>query len=603
MLVNKLNFHDVISSINESSLISFDTETTGTNPYKNDSMFCGTISTDNNDFYFDYNSDYNEGTLSRLSIKDILKDFKGTIALHGAKFDMHFLGKEGLDLLKHDIHCTMAIGRVEKNDRMNYGLGALGKLVGMKKGDEVKAYANKHKLYDIELRDGKKTKKKLYHYEKIPLEIMQPYAEQDSAITLKLAQYQINSIEKQKEQIKGGVDAPSTKYDLSFIVNNEKKLTKTLFKMERVGIKIDVKKTEEFYELAKKEYRAHAADFESICGIPFKDSNKVLAEAFTHMGEVFPTTEKGNPSFRKDVLEGMETPLAKVVNDYRRSAKMANTYFASFLDYMDNDGVLHAVANQGGTTTGRMSYREPNLQNIPKRGEDKSPYPVRQCFVPRDGFDFFMLDFSQQEYRLMLDYAGEQTIIKLIMEEDLDVHTATALMVQIERDNAKTVNFALLYGVGNEQLGKMLGIGTLRAKMLRKKYFKKLPKVGIFTDKVKSKAERRRYIVSVYGRKLNCALKDFSYKMPNHLIQGGCGDIVKLAMNRIDDLLEEKNLSSRMLIQIHDEILMEIPKDERHIVPHIKEIMEKAYTPKTLPLTVGVDYSSKSWHDKEEYKI
>ena len=241
--------------------------------------------------------------------------------------------------------------------------------------------------------------------------------------------------------------------------------------------------------------------------------------------------------------------------------------------------------------------------NCPKRGEDKSRYPVRKAFIPREGFMFVMIDWDQMEYRLLLDIAGEDETIDKILG-GLDVHTATAEMMAVEREPAKTLNFMLLYGGGAAKLAAALGVLVSRAKELKAKYFRTLRKVQNLVKSIQATSKLRGYIVNWLGRRI-LNTPGSEYKMPNHYIQGGCGDVAKVAMNEIEDYLQDIPTATNMLLTVHDECIFEVPIDENHtdvMLDEIKNIMEEAYPHKRLPLTAGIDYSLSNWHYKKPWK-
>jgi DNA polymerase-1 len=231
---------------------------------------------------------------------------------------------------------------------------------------------------------------------------------------------------------------------------------------------------------------------------------------------------------------------------------------------------------------------------------------VRRAIVPRPGMVFHMLDFEQMEYRLMLDYAARfaadrEGVLSLIEKVlgGLDVHQATADVAGISRRDAKTVNFATLYGSGVANLAARLGRPEHEARAIRDSIFRAAPEIGVFIRRVTKTAEERGFIVNWYGRR--CAFPDprHAYRAPNYLIQGGCADVVKVAMNRIDDHL--RGYQTRLVLCIHDEICVEGPPEEAAVViPEIKRIMEQAYPATHVPLTCDVEHSHKSLADKEE---
>lgn len=239
-----------------------------------------------------------------------------------------------------------------------------------------------------------------------------------------------------------------------------------------------------------------------------------------------------------------------------------------------------------------------NCQNLPKK-EPNQEFPVRRAIVPRDGYFFVFLDYDQMEYRLMLDYAGAMSLINKV-KGGLDVHQATADDVGLTRDEAKTTNFAILYGSGIAKLAKNLKKTFDQAKRIKYAVLNSAPEVGSFIRRVSDAVKQREdhSIINWLGRRYRYNDLNFAYKAPNHLIQGGCADIMKKAMVEVDRFLADKK--SRLLLQVHDELILEVAYGEEHIVPELKSIVENAYTSKLLPLTCGVEYSKKSWFDKSE---
>jgi len=423
---------------------------------------------------------------------------------------------DGAEIKEADIHCTEMLSRLCNNVLPSYSLDNMGKKIGFEKSDVVKKYISKHKLQTKE--DGK-TKP---HYNLVPLELIQLYGERDGAVTYALGKYCLNRISKiSAEQRSLGLP------DIRRILNNEVKLTKVLFKMECTGVKLDLDYCKEAYESEVSIYNEAEAKFEALTGLEFSDSRTVFVKAFEKLNLPYGKTEKGNASFKDDNLP--DNSLGNIIRDRRSAFKRAGTYYKNFLELADKDGVIHCNFRQAGTSTGRMSCSEPNLQNVPKRGEDNFTNKVRRAFIPRENHTFVMVDFDQMEYRLLMDLAGEDKLIKRILDEGLDVHTATADDVGVERFHAKTLNFAIIYGSGDEKLSGMLKVDVPTAKSFRGKYFQNLQKVQNFVYRLKRTAKTRGSVTNLYGRLLQ-APKGTDYKIPNHYIQGTCGDIVKEAM-------------------------------------------------------------------------
>ena len=385
------------------------------------------------------------------------------------------------------------------------------------------------------------------------------------------------------------------------LISNERLLTKTFFEMESRGILIDrdfVKRAAMFEFSVIEEGKQ---EFEKDTGHPFKDSSKLFAKIYDERGEPYPKTAKGNPSFTKDFFKVAETPTTKLIRKIKEAEKRVGTYYTSFLHYAGLDDRIHANIRQAGTTTGRLSYSNPNLQNVPKEENAKGEFVVRRSFIPPPDFYLVSLDYAQVEYRLMLDYAGEARVIKAVMDGE-DLHQSMADVVGITRQQAKTLNFACLYGAGPEKIAWMLKISHKEAVDLRNRYFSKLPKVRQFIKRVMQTGEARGYVRNWCGRRCHIRFKSESYRLPNHLIQGGAADIIKFAMPQISDLL--KGSRNGMVIQIHDDIVSEIHENDLHLVKEIKTIMEKVYEPKNgMYLSAEPEISKVSWAKRDLEKF
>ena len=419
---------------------------------------------------------------------------------------------------------------------------------------------------------------------------MVDYTLTDGVITNKLGKYQLLEIRRICE----------TNPKFRDVVANERELTKTALDMAIAGIPYDTNHVESALgqELSKLEIIKQ--EWKGYTGEEFVDSNVAFAKVFDSLGVPYGKTEAGNPSFNEYNLEKMPPhPLIDLILAHRESTKLAGTYYSSFLYYGAN-GKIHADMRQGGTRTGRVSYREPNMQNVPKFDEDEldnsQALQVRGCFKPPPDHCLFMPDYDQMEYRMMLDMAGEKELINLILT-GLDVHDGTAQMMGTSRKAAKTINFMLLYGGGIQKLATALGIPFEDAKRLRQKYFHTLRMVQQWIYRTSNAARIKGFADNWFGRR-NKIDKGFDYKAPNYVIQGGCADVVKIAMNRIHADIKKEGLKTKMLLQVHDELIFQLHKDELDYAKRIVEIMEAVYPAKLLPLTAGPGYSWSSWGEK-----
>jgi len=586
-------------SIVAHTTLAIDTETTGLNPYHGDRLFSIIISTCDDDYYFNFNErpdhlgNQAPTVLNRIYLEEIntfLKKHTRTIYMHNAKFDLHFLAKEGINLEHQKVVCTQAAARLVHNQLPSYSLAALGELIGHKKDDTVEKYISKNKLYTL-VDVGKKKPRKDLHYDLVPFNIISNYGMQDGRVTYELGRYISNRLrDLSLEHVNLGLP------QLDQVTNNEIELTQTLFKMESRGALIDQEYCQEAFNYEKEMYLEAAEKFYVLTGEPFEDAASCFKKVFDKMGLEPGRTAKGNPSFSEENLP--DNPVTQLILQYRKHYKRAHTYFKNYLDLVGPDGAIHCNFRQSGTSTGRMSSSYPNLQNVPKRGEDSSKYPVRRCFIPRPGYFLAMIDWDQMEYRMLLDIAREEETIRKINEEGLCVHQATAKMMEVEREPAKTLNFMLLYGGGATKLAMALHTSVVKAKQLKSLYFRTLGRVKTLVKAIISTSERRGFIVNWLGRRLLLDERG-SYKMPNHYIQGGCGDVCKKAMNKIDSYLESKD--AFMLLQVHDELIFEVAYGHEYVLEEIKNIMENTYPHHALPLTAGVDVSKTDWFNKEGY--
>lgn len=593
VVVNQSELSEVLAYLKTKKFLALDTETTGLRWYHEDRLFSLIIADERQSYYFNFQN-YPGVPMSMVLDRGVFDQFKPlfsepgvTYAMHNSKFDMAMLAKEGL-FLNGVIHDTLVMARVEYNEHLNYSLEACAERIGLKKNDEVEKYISKHHLWEWEQIPGKKTRTKRLFFDQVPFELIHRYAEQDARVTYDLAVHQSQAFKEIADKTPQGVPT------LLQLAEMESKLTHVCFAMERTGILIDREYCVKAIQHEAYQYAMATQEFETLTGMPFKDSNQVLAKAFTEAGEKYPMTEKGNPSFTDDVLEGLKTPLAQVVQRYRAAYKRANTYYRNFFFYADQSDRIHANIKQAGTGTGRFSYSEPNLQNLNKEEDNTLQFKVRRAFIPTPGYCFVSIDYAQLEYRLMADYANEAPLIAKI-KAGMDVHEATAEMMGVSRKEAKTLNFMLLYGGGAQKLADALELTLEKAQALKRKYFKALPMVQEFIRNVMRVAETRGYIRNAYGRLCYFPDASFAYKAPNYLIQGTGGDTAKLGMIKIHEFFKGKK--SRLLVNIHDEILAECHESELHLVPEMVEILRNVYPYKRLPMDCSVSHSRTSWAD------
>jgi len=623
-----------------SSEMGLDTETTGLWHSRGDKLFSIILSNDINAVYLNYNNYPSEGITARdeseiTKLRNLSEDPNITWYMQNAKFDMHMMAQHGV-FFSGKVYDLKILDRLHFNQHKAYSLDAITKRWDNYKDDAVKAYIKKHKLNEtIEYPEYRKEDERL-RFDLVPHSLIAPYGKQDALATIQTAKKVIQAIKDEDAKL---VDPNSKR--LMDVVEMETKLLKVVFNMEHTGIKLDIP----YCKQALEHYRIILEDveerFKIDTGIDFKKGTSVLEEIFTSESDKWEKTEKGNWKWDKYVLAKFDNPLAERVIEWSESKKQFE-YFANFLFYSDKNGILHPSFDQSGAATGRFSSQNPNMQNLtnPDKYDDESDaalYPVRKSFIPRDGYFFAMPDYSQVEFRLMLEYAKAMSLISEINNKGLDVHTATANVAGVTRKEAKTCNFLTVYGGGVVKLATSLyaptgskdQLGAIYKNMFRwrmsdaeskawptvtdeqraynepiiqKAYdvqqsiFRAAPEIKSFLKRVQSTAELRGYVKSWVGRILQFPDKRFCYRAPNHLIQGGASEVVKIAMINCADYLADKE--SRLLLTIHDELIFEVKYGEEYVVDELKSIMEKAFPSSLIPLLVDCEFSTKNLGDK-----
>jgi len=608
MIVSRDNFQEIVNLLSTKCQFSLDTETYG---LKNeDRLFSLIIGTDTEAYYFNFNDapDHlgnkapDEWILPRSYCKqicDVVLNAKNLVFMHNAKFDMHKIANEGVTEFPAIIADTEMMCRLIYNAHMKYSLEKCAERIGFKKDDAVEAYITKHKLWTKQRIPGKKEEVKNKHFNLVPFDIMAKYAMTDARVTYDLGVWALNKLRELDAATIGTSELPWLP-----VFENECEITKSVFAMERRGILLDVEYTKKALQLEMDQLAAAKLEFLAIANKEMDGKKETIESALVEQGEtVKHDIETGNAMMDKKQLAKMQSPIARLIERIRKHETAISTFYSGFLFYANPiTNIVHCNYRQAGTATGRFSCSNPNMQNLKKdEYATDEMIQVRRCFVPRPGYIFAMFDFAQQEYRLMLDYANEKVLINRIVNEKLDIHQATADMVGITRKQAKTLNFGLLYGQGKTLLAQNLGISETAAGTLKQKYFSVLPNVQKLIQGIMHRGQTAFKVYNWFGRRCHIDDRKWAYKLPNHVIQGGGADIVKIAMNKIHKLL--LGSKSGMVAQIHDEIVCEIHESEMHFIPMIKDIMEKVYAPKNgLPMEVTCEISRKSLAecDKED---
>ncbi len=386
--------------------------------------------------------------------------------------------------------------------------------------------------------------------------------------------------------------------------NIELPLIYSLNRMEKEGIRLDATSLKEYGLMLKESIEKLEKDIYTQCNVEFNiNSPKQLGEVlFEKMGLKGGKKTKTGYSTSADVLEKLkeENPVIKDILEYRQLTKLKSTYADGLINYVEADGRIHGTFNQTITATGRISSTEPNLQNIPIRMPLGSL--IRKVFIPKENCVFVDADYSQIELRILAHMSEDESLIEAY-NSGMDIHSITASKVfnvpleqvtKQQRSNAKAVNFGIVYGMSAFGLSQDLSISRKEATEYINQYFETYPKVKEYLDNIVAFAKEKGYVKTLFGRKRpipelkssNFMQKSFGERIAmNSPIQGTAADIMKIAMINVDKRLQQENMKSRIVLQVHDELLVEAYKDE---VDKVSEILSQEMS-NAANLSVNLD--------------
>lgn len=395
----------------------------------------------------------------------------------------------------------------------------------------------------------------------------------------------------------------------------EQPLVKVLAAMEKAGIATDTKRWEEVHADMKSREEALISKIYEQAGEEFNiNSPKQLGHIlFEKMGLPAGKKTKTGYSTAADVLEELaeQYPFVKNILEYRSLSKLISTYLEALpLLIRKETGRIHTTFNQTVTATGRLSSSDPNLQNIPVRTEEGKK--IRSLFVPGEGYDSFISsDYSQVELRVLAHMSEDEGLIRAFLNKE-DIHRRTAAEVMgipfedvtpEQRSHAKAVNFGIIYGISDFGLARQLGITRTAAADYIKAYFERYPSIHAFMNRMIEDARKTGRAVTLYGRyreladinSKNFQRRSFAERTAmNTPIQGTAADIMKMAMIAVYDKMKAGNFKSRVLLQVHDELVAEVTADEKEAVAKLlKETMESVVSLR-VPLVADVN-EGKNW--------
>lgn len=515
-------------------------------------------------------------------MKSLLEDPTVEKIFHNTKFDMHMLANVGIKM-KGKLHDTIVLAKLVNENRMSFMLKTL-----------AEKYLE-HGVVKYEyMVDGYKKTYKIADYRHIPNELLTEYANADvwNAYQLFITDYP-----KLVEE------------DLEDLYNKELELMIVLWAMERYGMTADGDYERPLKEgLQKLTDDAERAIYEEAGTVFNINSGKQIYEVLMKLGvsdTLIKRTDKGNPKLDKKALENLAekhgVTIVQRILEFRKYEKLLGTYAIGIYDQRDAEHRVHSNINQTEATTGRMSITKPALQTLPKK--DKR---IRTAFIPSPGYTLWFMDLDQVEYRLFAHYAKAKGLIDQI-KAGYDVHAATAGIIynkkiedvtDDERSRAKTINFSLVYGQGDEASANSLKLTISEARRFKDHYFAMIPEAQPFIKMVHSVVRARGHVKNHFGRKRRLKW-DEAYKAPNALIQGCAADYIKDKIVLRYKFLMAHKYKTRMINVVHDEVVDEIHDSEQYLVPKLRWLLSDFDTFR-VPITAGAEKGDPSWGEKVE---
>ncbi|UTW44612.1 DNA polymerase I [bacterium SCSIO 12696] len=550
-----------LEKLQQAGLFAFDTETTSLDYMQAELVGVSFAVTAGEAAYVPFGHDYlgapdqlpRDRVLAKL--KPLLEDPTLDKLGQNLKYDISVLARSGIHM-QGVAYDTMLESYVADSTAGRHDMDSL-----------AERYLN-HKCIKFEEIAGKGARQLTFN--QIPLEEAGPYAAEDADITLRLHQQLWPTLEK---------DAPLK----SVFEEIELPLVPVLSRIERNGALLDAGLlTEQSQQLGQRIAELQAQAYE-LAGEEFNlASPKQLGTIlFDKLGiPVLKKTAKGAPSTKEEVLQelALDYPLPKLLLEHRSLSKLKSTYTDKLPTMVNSvSGRLHTSYHQAVTATGRLSSSDPNLQNIPVRTEEGRR--IRQAFIAPEGSVIVAADYSQIELRIMAHLSGDEGLLKAF-GDGLDVHTATAAEVfgtaldkvtSEQRRSAKAINFGLIYGMSAFGLGRQLHIGRNQAQEYIDLYFARYPGVQRYMDEARATASDKGYVETLFGRRLHVPEINASNGMRrqaaeraaiNAPMQGTAADIIKRAMIAVDRWLSDEGLASKVIMQVHDELVLEVPTSE-----------------------------------------
>ena len=588
--------HTIIEEIKQNSFCAFDLETDSLNPHQANMVGFSLCFKAGISFYVPFTSaergtfdapQYIEKTAALKELAAIFSDKQMTVITHNGKFDYQVLRSNGLEKPECRFIDTMVAAWLLNPDYSSLSLEALSKSVLNLQTISFESLVSK-----AEMSKGKT-------FADVPLKDAVPYAAEDADLTLKLWQ------KFEPELKKAGL--------MELFTSIEMNVLPVLAEMEIEGIHVDTQKLADYRVELVADIEKVQAEIIGIVGHDFNIASTKQLQQVLFEERKLPATKKTKTGYSTDtaVLEELAPldPVPKKILEYRSLTKLLSTYVDTLPSLADSNGRIHTSFMQTGTATGRLSSKDPNLQNIPVREE--AGRRIRSAFTAEPGKMLVSADYSQIELVLLAHLSGDKNLQKAF-NEGVDVHKATASLIfgvpaeQVtpeQRRTAKTINFGVMYGMSAFRLSNELGIPRNTAKEFIDSYFATYSGVQDFIRAVIEKCEETGYVETIFKRKRfirtinarNKNEKSAAERMAvNTPIQGSAADIVKKAMIAVQNEIEAQKLKAKLLLQVHDELIVECPAEECGAVQKLLQTEMESVVKLSVPLKVSVE-SGENW--------
>ncbi len=588
-------FEAWLEKLHDADLFAFDTETTSLDYMQAEVVGVSFALAEGTAAYVPLAHDY-DGAPQQLDrqwvldkLKPLLEGDKRNLVGQHIKYDINVLRNHGVELV-NVAHDTMLQSYVLDSTATRHDMDSL-----------ARKYLD---CSTVKFEDIAGKGKKQLTFNQIEIDVASHYAAEDADITLRLH----HALWPQLR------DIPRLK---SLYLDVEIPALHVLSKIECTGVRIDS-------DMLEKQGATIAKTIESVKTAAYEDagrefnlgSPKQIGEIFFEEKQfpIIRKTPKGQPSTAEDVLEqlAMDYPLPKLILQHRSLTKLMSTYIEKLpLQINPATGRVHTSYNQAVASTGRLSSTDPNLQNIPVRTEEGRR--IREAFVAEPGYRLLAADYSQIELRIMAHLSEDGGLLNAF-EQSLDVHKATAAEVfgvpleavePDQRRSAKAINFGLIYGMSAFGLAKQLDIGRGEAQEYINLYFERYPGVKRYMDETRALAKEQGYVETVYGRRLylpdinarNAQMRNYAERTAiNAPMQGTAADIIKRAMISVNDWLQQEQIDARIIMQVHDELVLEVKAGELESTgDQLRKLMVDSASLK-VPLEVDVGIGN-SWEE------